>query len=222
MTCRHRHPTPARCASSPVLRATPPPSSIDRRAAAARWLPRLVAAVLAISASSAAVVPALAQDVVLQQREYNVKAVSIYAFGRYVTWPESVFADATSPFVIGVLGGNPFGDALDRIAAKKTLVGRPIQVRQLAAPDEGAQCHIVFVTRTVAPDLETKLIQQASGKPVLLVGESPGFAQRGGIINFYQSGANVRFELNPDRGVECQLSLDAKLLSLGTKPEATK
>ena len=41
-----------------------------------------------------------------------------------------------SPFVIGVLGGNPFGDALERIAAKKTLNGRPIVVRQLAAPDE--------------------------------------------------------------------------------------
>ncbi len=163
-----------------------------------------------------------AQEAVAEQREYNVKAVSLYAFGRYVTWPESVFDDAKSPFVIGVLGGNPFGDALERIAAKKTLNGRPIEIRQLASPDEGSRCHIVFVTRTVTQDLEAKLFQQASGKPVLLVGESPGFAERGGIINFYQTGANVRFELNPEKSAECQLSLNAKLLSLGAKASTQK
>jgi hypothetical protein len=65
--------------------------------------------------------------------------------------------------------------------------------------------------------LETRLFQRAAGQPILLVGESPGFAERGGIINFYQSGNNVRFELNPDRGIESRLSLNAKLLSLGTK-----
>jgi len=161
---------------------------------------------------------AVAQDVV-QQREYNVKAVSLYAFGRYVTWPETVYAGPTAPFIIGVLGGNPFGDALSRIASKKNLNGRPIQVRELTSPDEGANCHIVFVTRTVTQELETKVFQMYSGKPVLLVGETPGFAQRGGIINFYQTGANVRFELNPERGVESKLSLDAKLLSLGTKAQ---
>jgi hypothetical protein len=158
-----------------------------------------------------------AQDSGTSQREYNVKAVSLYAFGRYVTWPDSAYESADSPVVIGVLGGNPFGDALDQIAAKKTLNGRPIAIRQLTSPDEVAACHIVFVSKTVPSDAESKVVQAASGKPVLLVGESPGFAQRGGIINFYQSGPNVRFELNPERGQASHLSLSAKLLSLGAK-----
>jgi len=158
-----------------------------------------------------------AQEISDERLEYNVKAVSLYAFGRYVTWPESAFADPKQPFVIGVFGGNPFGDALDRIAAKKQLNGRTIVVRQLSAPEEVLQCHMVFISRTVTRETEAQLVQQSAGKPVLLVGESPGFAERGGIINFYQSGENVRFELNPDKGVEARLSLNAKLLSLGTK-----
>jgi hypothetical protein len=181
---------------------------------------RALRLLLAFGGCCALVEPVAAQDVV-QQREYNVKAVSLYAFGRYVTWPETVFAGPTSPFIIGVLGGNPFGDALSRIAAKKNLNGRPIEIRLLATPDEGLVCHIVFVTRSVAKDLEAKVFALYSDKPVLLVGESPGFAERGGVINFYQSGANVRFELNPERGVKSKLSLDAKLLSLGTKAQAT-
>ena len=151
------------------------------------------------------------------QREYNVKAVSLYAFGRYVTWPDAAFKDDKTPFVIGVIGGNPFGEALNTIAAKKTLHGRPIAIRLLASPAEAVDCHIVFVTRVTTADVEKQLTEQTNGRPVLLVGETPGFAQRGGVINFYHSGANVRFELNPDRGAQSQLSLNAKLLSLGAK-----
>jgi hypothetical protein len=162
---------------------------------------------------------ALAQEAVDLQREYNVKAVSLYAFGRYVTWPETAFESKDSPVVLGVLGGNPFGDALNRIAAKKTLNGRPIMVKQLAGPQELAGTHIVFVTREVDPEVEAEVLKSTEGKPVLVVGETPGFAERGGIVNFFLSGANVRFELNPERGAACQLHLDAKLLSLGAKAQ---
>jgi hypothetical protein len=163
--------------------------------------------------------PTRAQDAVDLQREYNVKAVSLYAFGRYVSWPEAAFESKDSPVVIGVLGGNPFGDALDRIAAKKTLNGRPMVVKQLASPNEVTGAHMVFLTRSVTPEIEAEVLKATAGKPVLLVGETPGFAERGGVINFFLSGANIRFELNPERGAACQLHLDAKLLSLGAKAQ---
>lgn len=163
-----------------------------------------------------------AQDMIDERLEYNVKAVSLYAFGRYVTWPAEAFVNADSPFVIGLLSDNPFGDALDRIAAKKTLDGRTIVVRSITDPAECGRCHIVFVPRTTPSETEAELFRQAAGKPVLLVGESPGFANRGGIINFYQSGSNIRFELNPDKSVESRLGLNAKLLTLGTKATSTR
>jgi hypothetical protein len=158
-----------------------------------------------------------AQDAIDSRLEYNVKAVSLYAFGRYVTWPEAAFPSANSSFVIGTYGGNPFGDALHRIAKQKKLNGRTIEVRQISRPEESAACHILFVPSSVSQETETKLFEHSAGKPVLLVGESPGFATRGGVINFYHSGSNVRFELNPDKSLENQLSLNAKLLTLGTR-----
>jgi len=163
-----------------------------------------------------------AQDAIDPRLEYNVKAVSLYAFGRYVTWPEAAFPSANGPFVIGTYGENPFGDALQRIAKQKTLNGRTIEVRQISRPEECAECHILFVPNSVSQVIETKLFEQSAGKPVLLVGESPGFATRGGVINFYHSGSNVRFELNPDKSLEDQLSLNAKLLTLGTRAATRK
>jgi hypothetical protein len=159
----------------------------------------------------------LGQDIVDSRKEYNVKAVALYAFGRYVTWPDSAFDKPDSPFVIGVLGENPFGDALTKIAAKKTIGGRPIVVRLLTSPSEYAHCHILFVTQGLSRENEANLFRQVAGKPVLLVGESAGFTERGGIVNFYQNGTKIRFELNPDKANETQMSFDAKLLSLGTK-----
>jgi hypothetical protein len=183
-----------------------------------RWrlLTWLAAATLIVGTGAAA----RAQNSVDLQREYNVKAVSLYAFGRYVTWPDAAFESDESPVVIGVVGGNPFGDALDRIAARKTLNGRPMSIKQLANPNEVAGMHIVFVTRSTSPEVEAEVLKRTAGKPVLVVGETPGFAERGGIVNFFLSGANVKFELNPERGAACQLHLDAKLLSLGAKAQA--
>src|SRR5450432_1916809 len=77
-----------------------------------RWL-RLLLCLSAIFSSCCG--SSNAQEAIDPRKEYNVKAVSLYAFGRYVTWPETAFQTADSPFVIGVLGDNPFGDALEQI-----------------------------------------------------------------------------------------------------------
>ncbi|TWT86482.1 hypothetical protein Mal64_33070 [Pseudobythopirellula maris] len=163
-----------------------------------------------------AATPVQAQEVIDSRREYNVKAVSLYAFGRYVTWPPASFESETSEFRIGVYGPDPFGETLDRIAQKKKIQERPIRVWEVKTPEEGASCHILFVTRATPPEVEARLIAALEGKSVLLVGETPGFAERGGAINFFVHGSNVRFELNADRAMANRLSLNAKMHSLGT------
>ena len=45
--------------------------------------------------------------------------------------------------------------------------------------------------------------------------ETAGFAQRGGMINFYLVGNKVRFEINPAAAREEGLRLSSQLLSVG-------
>ncbi|MGH9723681.1 MAG: YfiR family protein, partial [Candidatus Acidiferrales bacterium] len=45
--------------------------------------------------------------------EYQVKAVYLYNFGRFVQWPPNVTANNDSTFTICVLGQDPFGPILD-------------------------------------------------------------------------------------------------------------
>ena len=46
------------------------------------------------------------------------------------------------------------------------------------------------------------------------MGEEPGFAERGGTINFFLEENRIRFEINTEVAKQDQLKISSKLLSL--------
>jgi hypothetical protein len=165
-----------------------------------------------------------AQDSAAQAvpKEHTVKAVFLYSFGRYVQWPPKSFANPKSPFVIGVLGEDWFGGALDEIAKRRTLRNRPIVIKRFASLDAFKEpCHILFVSRSLTADQQTAVIAKLADKPVLLVGEAPGFAERGGTANFVTDADRVSIEINTDAIQLAGLRVDARLLSLAKRVGTT-
>jgi len=155
--------------------------------------------------------------------EYTVKAAFLYGFGQFVEWPPKTFADPSAPFVIGVAGDDPFGGALDEIAAKRTIQGRRIVIRRFAAPDDyRVPCQILFVSRSLSADQQAMFLKKAEGQAVLTVGETPGFTEKGGIVNFFVEGDRIRFEINAETARAARLRMDAKLLSLGKPADASR
>jgi len=147
-------------------------------------------------------------------REYTIKAAYLYNFGRYVQWPKGAFRSERDPLEIGVLGTDPFGTRLDSIAATKKVEGRRIEVRRFAKLDQYAPCHILFVPRSVPPTEQVKTIAKLRGSPTLLVGETPSFAERGGVVNFYIEQNKIRFEINLETARKQELKINSKLLRL--------
>src|SRR2546429_1250447 len=47
--------------------------------------------------------------------EYQLKAVFLFNFAQFVEWPPAALPGDSAPFVIGVLGKDPFGADLDDI-----------------------------------------------------------------------------------------------------------
>lgn len=150
------------------------------------------------------------------RHEYNVKAAFLYSFGRYVSWPAETRGDRGNPFVIGLLGQDPFGGALETIAATKNIQGRVIMVRHFKSVDELEPCHILFIPKTTATKEQTAAIRKLRAKHTLLVGEVPGFTSRGGTLSFYIDQDRVRFEINVESANRQRLAFDAKLLKLAT------
>ena len=147
-------------------------------------------------------------------REYPLKALFLYNFGGYVEWPADSFASPDAPFVIGVLGSAPIEQTLQELAATKTIIDRKIVVQQFATAEQIGSCQILFVARGVSAQQQRLAMEKLKHQHVLIVGETKGFAGKGGSVNFFIESNKVRFEINPEAAKQHQLTISSKLLSL--------
>jgi hypothetical protein len=139
--------------------------------------------------------------------EYQVKAAFLFNFLKFVEWPP---AAAGTPWVIGVLGHDPFGEMLDETVRGKIVNGRRIDVRRYSQPGDVRDCNILFIGRG---DYERTGIPALAG--MLTVGEAPGFLKAGGAVNFNLDDNRVRFEIRPAAASAAGLHVSSQLLKLG-------
>ena len=112
-------------------------------------------------------------------RERQIKAAYLYQFGRYVEWPAKTFADAKSPFVIGVLEHDPLIADLEQIAQIKKIQDRPIRIQQFSSIADVRACHVLYLPASIASEKQAEAVRKMARQGVLLVGESEGFLDRG-------------------------------------------
>ncbi len=145
--------------------------------------------------------------------EYQVKAAFLYNFGKFVEWPPGTLAD--SSFAICVLGDDPFGPALDQVIEGKSVHGKKLVAHRLGRIEEAGKCHVLFVSSSENGRL-SQVLTSLRGRRVLTVGDTEGFAHRGGIINFRLVENKVRFEINLDAAERAGLTVSSQLLKLAT------
>lgn len=148
--------------------------------------------------------------------EYLIKAGFIYNFAKFVEWPSATFSQPDSPIVIGVLGTDPFGSVLDRIVEDKKIGPRGFVVKRYKWGKDLKDlkdCKILFVSASEKAHID-EILQSVKGQPILTVGETPGFAERGGVIRFTVEDNRVRFEVNVDAAHQAELNISSRLLTL--------
>jgi hypothetical protein len=146
-------------------------------------------------------------------KEYEIKAAFIYNFAKFVEWPEDAFGRADAPIVIGIVGKDPFGKMIDQAVEGRRANGRPVEIKRVNWGAEVKTCHILFVSSSESGKMG-QLSELIKNAPVLTIGETAGFASRGGIVNFTEEGGKVRFEINVDAAKRARLTISSKLLSL--------
>ncbi|MBI5739821.1 MAG: YfiR family protein [Nitrospirae bacterium] len=144
--------------------------------------------------------------------EYKVKAAFLYNFTKFIEWPADSFENADTPLTLCISGGNPFGDALDSLK-DKTVGGRRLSIRIVSRPEATEGCHIVFSSDPDGKNLPA-ILNSLKNRRVLLVGEMTGFAEAGGIINFFIVDDKVRFEINVEAARRRGLGISSQLLKL--------
>jgi hypothetical protein len=153
--------------------------------------------------------------------EYQVKAAFLYNFAKFVEWPSQTFLTSKDPITVCVLGHNPFGNALEEVIHGKSIDGRSFAYRQVSDAESASACQILFVSSVEGKRFRS-LCANLRPAGILTVGEAPGFAADGGVINFKLDGGHVRFEINVDAAEREQLHISSKLLSLAQIVRAEK
>jgi hypothetical protein len=145
--------------------------------------------------------------------KYQVEAVFLFNFAKFVEWPVAAFPAANAPIIIGVMGTDPFGDSLPHIIEGKMVNGRPFLIKHLAADSPVGNCHILFVSHSEASRMSA-ILGQAGALPVLTVGEDDSFARNGGIINFVLKNDKVRLEIDLAAARKAGVAISSKLLAV--------
>jgi hypothetical protein len=161
--------------------------------------------------AAAALLSLHASGAVAPPGEYQVKAVFLFNFGQFVEWPAHAYDSATAPFVIGVIGEDPFGNILDEVVRGETLGSHPLVVRRFGDADDITDCNILFIGRTEAARLE-KVLAAVRGKSVLTVTDIEGAERHGAIIVLFNENNRIRMRINLAAARKSQLVISSKLL----------
>ena len=142
--------------------------------------------------------------------EYEIKAGLLFNFAKFIEWPEDAFKDDKSPFSIGILGQDPFGTALVQVTKAQEINGREVCIRRTSGH---LSCQMLFVSATENKN-SSLVLESTYGKPVVTISELKGFAEQGGMIEFYLEDNMVRFAINVDAAERAGLVISPELLKL--------
>jgi hypothetical protein len=167
----------------------------------------------------AVVVSLLSASIVESQQarvsEYDVKAVYLYNFAKFVDWPVSAMKSKGDPFTICVLGKDPFGSILDVTIAGETIGGRRVAAKRVSDPPEVSGCQILYISSSEESRLNT-IFGYLDKSATLTVSDIPQFSQHGGMIEFVLQGSRVRFDVNLAAAQQAGLNLSSELLKVAT------
>jgi hypothetical protein len=154
----------------------------------------------------------LCAPAIAEPTDTAVKAAFLPRFARYVTWPAVAMPRGDDPFVLCVIGGDPFGAALDDAARSQFVDGRRIVVRRMRSATGVESCQIAFVQASKVQS-PAQLIAAFGRRSVLTVTDANTGAQRG-IIHFSVVGGRVRFFIDQSSATRNGLAISSRLLAL--------
>jgi hypothetical protein len=157
--------------------------------------------------------PAYAED----NLEYKVKATFIANFTIYTDWPDGKAKAKQSKIDVCVLGDNAlinYSQIFKQTSSAKLNISL---VRENNLANVLSHCYVVFIGALEEGSKYKDALSMLKNKPVLTVGDSPDFIERGGMIGFSMDNGRVRFIVNKKVIEKAGMYIDAQLLEIAFK-----
>ena len=171
--------------------------------------------ILALIASSMVVSSAAAGGGEPVIKQVQVKAVYLYNFLHFVTWPDQEEKEEKVVKVIGVLGDQELGRSLTELARRLRQRGRTtikVILYNSYRPDlDFSACHILFIGRSQADNFKM-IVARLKGRPILTVADVRHFLSAGGMIELVKMEGRIRYQVNLSAARTAGLRLSSQLL----------
>lgn len=167
------------------------------RRIARRWLPALLLLPLQVAAQ---LVP-----------EYELKAAFVYNFALFTDWPsDTAYEGGTVNICINP--GSGLRQSLSGLG-DKSVNGRRVAVRHLAALDALRACHVLFVDSS---DRErwVQIKKGLTGASVLTISDDDEISHDGSVIALAMDNNRIVFDIDTRAAKQARLLLSSKLLRL--------
>ena len=128
-------------------------------------------------------------------------------------WPEESFQSPDSPFVIGIIGNDPYGIDLEKTIEGKQIKNRKFIIRHYQSLENLSSCHILFIGADIRA-WRSQIFNRIKNKCILTVGDDNHFVKEGGMINFVIQKKRIRFEINREAVKQSRLKMSTKLLKM--------
>jgi len=169
-----------------------------------RWATALLALTLlaggAVLTAQEQVVPA----------DASVKAALMFNFAKFTDWPG--MAD-NAPINHCVVGDEGVASALVQVVRGQTIDAHPIVVSRPFEASAWGTCQLLFVASSELRRWSASLAA-IRRMPVLTVSDGKGFAQSGGVMEFYVESGHMHFIANVDAAALAGVHMSSRLLSL--------
>lgn len=147
---------------------------------------------------------------------YQIKAVMLGRIPSFVKWPWENKDKKTAldtPFQICVMGENPFGSLLDELYSDRKIKKRRVEIRHINLIADIKGCHLLFISASKKREV-SNIVAFTRDKPILTLGETKGYTEKGVVLKFYSIHQKVRFEINQQAAQESGLVISSQLLSM--------
>ena len=144
--------------------------------------------------------------------EASVKAVFLFNFAKYVTWPPIAIGERSPGDVrICVTARDSFFSLLQSAVQGEDIDGKPLVAVALDGLDGARTCQILYVGDAASADGKAWL-SAVRGQQVLTVADGPLNDET--VIAFVRDGNRLRFDINRAAGSRRGLNISSKLLRL--------
>jgi len=134
-------------------------------------------------------------------------------FARFTAWPTNAFSSEDSPFVVGILGHNPFGSLMEQTVRGEKINHHKIVLETYKNVGDITHCNMLFITQSEA-GLLPEIVRTLKARPILTVADLPDAAANGVCVQFVTENNKIRFRVNINSVKEAHLSMSSELLRL--------